>query len=94
MTDPIFLTYFRLVLQPALITLALIGKLCMVGAFGTIYVLSTETFPTVVRNAGMGASSAIARVGSMIAPYIAKSVSYNCNNCSLAASDSITTACL
>ena len=47
----------------------------MTGAFGTAYQLSAEIYPTVVRNAGMGSSSAVARVGSMLSPYIAKSVS-------------------
>ncbi|KAL4232457.1 hypothetical protein ACF0H5_007150 [Mactra antiquata] len=60
-------------LHYVLIALAMIGKLCITGAFGAIYVLSAEIFPTVVRNTGMGASSAVARVGSMLAPYIAKS---------------------
>ena len=62
-------------LNPLLITLALIGKSCVTGAFGTAYQLSAEIYPTVVRNAGMGSSSAVARVGSMLSPYIAKSVS-------------------
>ncbi|KAH3738631.1 organic cation transporter protein-like [Dreissena polymorpha] len=56
-----------------LIGLAMVGKLCITAAFGVVYIMSAEIFPTVVRNAGMGSSSAIARVGSMIAPYIAKS---------------------
>ncbi|XP_053396544.1 organic cation transporter protein-like [Mercenaria mercenaria] len=60
-------------LHYVLIALAMIGKLCITGAFGAVYVLSAEIFPTVVRNAGMGSSSAVARIGSMIAPYIAKS---------------------
>ncbi|WAR07606.1 ORCT-like protein [Mya arenaria] len=60
-------------LHYVLIALAIVGKLCITGAFDTVYILSAEIFPTVVRNAGMGTSSAIARVGSMIAPYIAKS---------------------
>lgn len=60
-------------LHYVLIALAMIGKLCITGAFDSVYVFSAEIFPTVVRNAGMGSSSAVARVGSMIAPYIAKS---------------------
>jgi OCT family organic cation transporter-like MFS transporter 4/5 len=58
-----------------LIGLAMVGKLCITAAYGVVYIMSAEIFPTVVRNAGMGSSSGVARVGSMIAPYIAKSVS-------------------
>lgn len=56
-----------------LIGLAMLGKLCITGAFAVIYVLSAELFPTVVRTAGVGACSAVARVGTMVAPYVAKS---------------------
>jgi len=62
-------------LHYVLIGLSMVGKLCITGAFAAVYVHSAEIFPTVVRNAGMGSSSAVARVGSMLAPYIAKSVS-------------------
>ncbi|KAL4719751.1 hypothetical protein ACJJTC_013311 [Scirpophaga incertulas] len=41
------------------------------GAFNTMYVYTSELFPTVARNMAMGASSTAARVGSMIAPFIA-----------------------
>ena len=57
-----------------LITLSMLGQLCVTGGWETIYVWSAEIYPTVTRNVGMGTSSAFARVGSMIAPYIAKSV--------------------
>ncbi|KAJ8315587.1 hypothetical protein KUTeg_007737, partial [Tegillarca granosa] len=62
-----------LALYPLTLTLALIGKLGASAAFGIIYVFSAELFPTVVRNAGMGTSSCVARIGGMLAPYIAKS---------------------
>ena len=61
-------------LEPVTLTLAIIGKIGSSGAFGVIYVFSAELFPTVVRNAGMGASSCVARIGGMLAPYVAKSV--------------------
>ena len=67
--------YFISALHPLLVTLALIGKSCITGGLATLYVWSAELYPTVVRNSGMGSSSAIARIGSMLAPYIAKSVS-------------------
>lgn len=58
-------------LQPITVTLAMIGKVGIAAAFAIIYVWSAEIYPTVVRNAGMGASSAFARIGGMISPYIA-----------------------
>ncbi|XP_033741750.1 uncharacterized protein LOC117328333 [Pecten maximus] len=58
-------------LQPITVTLAMLGKVGAAAAFAVIYVWSAELYPTVVRNAGMGASSSCARIGSMIAPYIA-----------------------
>lgn len=51
--------------------LALIGKMGLSAGFSTVYIFSSELFPTVVRNAGMGASSCMARIGGMVAPYIA-----------------------
>lgn len=58
-------------LQPITVTLAMLGKIGIAAAFAVIYVWSAEIFPTVVRNAGMGSSSAFARVGGMVSPYIA-----------------------
>lgn len=60
-------------IQPLTLALAIVGKIGSAGAFGVVYVFSAELFPTVVRNAGMGASSCIARVGGMLAPYVASS---------------------
>ncbi|XP_053401994.1 organic cation transporter protein-like [Mercenaria mercenaria] len=51
--------------------LALVGKMGLSAGFSTVYIFSSELFPTVVRNAGMGASSCMARVGGMVAPYVA-----------------------
>ncbi|XP_026738656.1 solute carrier family 22 member 7-like [Trichoplusia ni] len=48
-----------------------IGVGCSSGAFATVYMYTTELFPTVTRNMAMGASSTISRVGSMLAPYVA-----------------------
>ena len=53
----------------------MVGKLGVAAAFGVIYVFSAELYPTIVRNAGMGASSCCARIGGMVAPYIADLVS-------------------
>ena len=58
-------------LQVITIVLAMLGKLGAAAAFAIIYVYSAELFPTIVRNAGLGASSCCARIGGMLAPYIA-----------------------
>ncbi|XP_067209054.1 organic cation transporter protein-like isoform X2 [Linepithema humile] len=51
--------------------LASLGLVGMAISFPTVYLYSGEVFPTVVRNVGVGLGSISARVGSMIAPYIA-----------------------
>ena len=40
-------------------------------SFPTVYIYGGEIFPTVIRNVGMGTASLLARIGSMIAPFIA-----------------------
>ena len=55
----------------------MIGKIGASAGFGIVYQYSAELFPTVVRNAGMGSSSCLARVGGMIAPYVADLVGVN-----------------
>ena len=57
-----------------LVTLSVLGKMFVAGAFDVLYIFSAELFPTVVRNAGMGTCSACARAGSMLSPYIAQLV--------------------
>ena len=64
-----------LALQWLLVTLSVLGKMFVAGALEVLYILSSELFPTVVRNVGMGTSSACARAGSMLSPYIAQLVS-------------------
>ncbi|XP_069129266.1 organic cation transporter protein-like isoform X2 [Argopecten irradians] len=59
--------------QIIIIVLAMIGKFGMTAAFNTIYFFTTELFPTVVRNAGLGASACASRAGGIAAPYIADS---------------------
>ncbi|CAH1366931.1 organic cation transporter protein-like [Tenebrio molitor] len=57
-------------LQWLTVTLAMIGKLAITASYGAVYIFSTEQFPTVIRNAGLGAGSTCARIGSITSPYI------------------------
>ncbi|CAL8077574.1 unnamed protein product [Orchesella dallaii] len=50
-----------------LVSFAMIGKMCITASYGVIYIFSAESFPTVVRNSGVGASSMCARVGGIVA---------------------------
>ncbi|CAG0878580.1 unnamed protein product [Darwinula stevensoni] len=54
------------------VTLAMIGKFGISASFAIIYVFSAEIYPTVVRNIGVGSSSMCARIGSIIAPWVAQ----------------------
>lgn len=54
-----------------MITFSMLGKFCVSAAFAVTYNYTAEIFPTVVRSAGTGCSSLVARVGSIAAPQIA-----------------------
>lgn len=58
---------------------AMAGKLCISASFGLVYVVTTELYPTVIRNSGLATSSCIARIGSMLAPYISSIGKIVCN---------------
>lgn len=50
-----------------LASIALVG---MSISFPTVYLYAGELFPTVIRNVGIGVASMIARIGSMVAPFV------------------------
>lgn len=54
-----------------IICLASAGIVGMSISFPTVYLYAGELFPTVVRNVGIGTASMIARIGSMVAPFVA-----------------------
>lgn len=47
------------------------GIIGMNLAFPTVYLYAGEIFPTVVRNIGVGSASMAARIGTMLAPFVA-----------------------
>ncbi|XP_062716935.1 organic cation transporter protein isoform X1 [Aedes albopictus] len=70
------LTMLAIAFVPSTVTwlnvgLASIGLVGMSISFPTVYLYAGELFPTVVRNVGIGTASMIARIGSMIAPFVA-----------------------
>ncbi|PFX33205.1 organic cation transporter protein-like isoform X1 [Stylophora pistillata] len=52
------------------IIFAMIGKFSVMNSFDAIFVFSSELFPTVVRNIGLGSSSAAGRLGSITSPFV------------------------
>ncbi|XP_007899456.1 solute carrier family 22 member 5 [Callorhinchus milii] len=49
--------------------MVMIGKFCFACAFNMVFVYSSEFYPTVLRNTGVGTSSMAARATSILAPY-------------------------
>ncbi|XP_008835703.1 solute carrier family 22 member 8 [Nannospalax galili] len=50
--------------------LAVFGKGCLSGSFSCLFLYTSELYPTVLRQTGMGATNLWARMGSMIAPLV------------------------
>ena len=58
----------------AMLTLVMAGKFFVGAGFSVSYTYTVELMPTVVRNVGLGSSSMMARVGGILAPYVAMMV--------------------
>lgn len=56
------------------LTLGTLGVSCAAIVAASIYIYTSELYPTVVRNMAIGASSTSMRIGSMLAPFISDTV--------------------
>jgi OCT family organic cation transporter-like MFS transporter 4/5 len=56
---------------------AMIGKMAATAAFCTMYVYTTEVYPTVIRSLGLGATSMMARMGGVLSPFMAGMMATN-----------------
>ncbi|XP_033751011.1 solute carrier family 22 member 5-like [Pecten maximus] len=54
----------------------LVGKFGITGSFSTIFLYTPELYPTNLRNAGIGISSSVARIGGMLAPFAGPLMDY------------------
>ena len=68
---------FALAYVTVRLVLSMLGKLGVSAAFAMVYPLSTELYPTVLRNVGLAVSSTGGKVGGFVAPYINLMVGYS-----------------
>uniref|UniRef100_A0A672I5X3 Solute carrier family 22 member 4-like n=1 Tax=Salarias fasciatus TaxID=181472 RepID=A0A672I5X3_SALFA len=69
--------YFHAGLPGVAVALEMLGKFGITAAFCVVYALSSELFPTVIRNTAVGCCSLAARIGNIISPFIIYMGQYN-----------------
>ena len=61
-------------METAIVTLNIFGKLGTAAAYCVIFIYTAEIFPTSMRSLGIGACSTAARIGGILAPFVAQLV--------------------
>ncbi|KAG8564121.1 hypothetical protein GDO81_016331 [Engystomops pustulosus] len=51
-------------------SLAVFGKGCLAASFSCVFLYTTELYPTVIRQSGLGLGSTMARIGGIVAPLV------------------------
>ncbi|XP_075692933.1 solute carrier family 22 member 6-A-like [Rhinoderma darwinii] len=51
-------------------SLAVFGKGCLAASFSCVFLYTTELYPTVIRQSGLGLGSTMARLGGIVAPLV------------------------
>ncbi|XP_054998166.1 organic anion transporter 3 isoform X2 [Sorex araneus] len=64
------LTFVPTDIQILRTVLAVFGKGCLSSSFSCLFLYTSELYPTVIRQTGMGISNLWARIGSMLAPLV------------------------
>ena len=54
-----------------MVACVMLGKMAVTAAFGVVFIVTGELYPTVIRSSGISFSSCVARFGAAAAPYIA-----------------------
>uniref|UniRef100_A0A8C8R6H0 Major facilitator superfamily (MFS) profile domain-containing protein n=1 Tax=Pelusios castaneus TaxID=367368 RepID=A0A8C8R6H0_9SAUR len=67
---PYSILFFSPDLQTLRTVLAVFGKGCLAASFNCVYLFTSELYPTVIRQTGLGLSNTMARMGSIIAPLV------------------------
>lgn len=66
----IFIRFVPEDLSGLAIFLEMVGKFGITAAFCVVYAVTSELFPTVVRNTAMGICSMVARISSILSPFV------------------------
>jgi hypothetical protein len=52
------------------IGLLVIARVAITGTFSTLYIITPELYPTVVRSVGLSLCNALGRIGGLLAPFM------------------------